>query len=715
MTDTFDPYDPYGMFGGAPVRPTSARPDRSSGPGRPSRPAPRTSRSPRSSVRSAPQSTVRPAAPARPVPVPRRPARAATRRNPSRRNPTRRLRAVLVVFALLLTVVVGRLGQLQVLDQARLSELGAEQRTRSVDIAADRGSMLDRNGNDLALSLPMQTVWADPSLVDDAGAAAAALAPVLGIPVADLVDTLTTPGQFADVARQVPDEVADAVRELDLPGIYLREEPARFLPGGDLLRSVLGAVNVDGTGRSGLEAQYDASLTGEPGERVFERDPNGRTIPGSDREVAGAQAGDDLVLTIDRGMQFAAESALADQITAMGAHGGTVIVTVPGTGQILAMANLVQPEDGGRPVPSSNNLALTTVFEPGSVNKVITLAAALEEGIVSPTSVLTVPDHLQVSDHLFTDHDPHPVAHWTPTDILATSSNIGTIMMGQELGPTRIDEYLRRFGLGSRTGLDFPNESPGLMLPVDDWSGTSIGSIPIGQGIAVTAMQMLAAYNVIANGGVYVEPSLVLGSIDADGNRIDAAPPASQRVVSESTADAVRDMMVAVVDAGTGQEAAIDGYSVAGKTGTARKPQDNGTYQDAAGNYHYVTTFAGFVPAQDPQLSIIVVIDEPSTSTYASHVSAPVFATLAQYALRQFRIPPPAEPFVSSVPEPTAAEEPIVTDTDTSDEPVRGEAAVATTTTSTTAPPDDDDGGDGDGPSASTSTSRPPDDEDPSG
>jgi cell division protein FtsI (penicillin-binding protein 3) len=319
--------------------------------------------------------------------------------------------------------------------------------------------------------------------------------------------------------------------------------------------------------------------------------------------------------------------------------------------------------------------------------------------------VLTVPDHLQVADHEFRDHDPHPTAQWTPTDILATSSNIGTIMLGQELGPTRVDQYLRRFGFGAPTALDFPNESAGIMRDVENWSGTSIGSIPIGQGVAVTAMQMLAAYNVIANGGVYVEPRLVLGSIDAAGERHDTPPPATEQVVSEATAGAVRDMMVAVVDAGTGREAAIDGYSVAGKTGTARKPQDNGTYQDAAGNYHYVTTFAGFVPAEDPQLSIIVVIDEPSASTYASAVSAPVFAELARYGLRQFRIPPPARTHVSSVPPPTAAEEPIQADDDTGG-PVRGEAAVATTTTSTTSTTQP--GGGAGGGSTSTSTSAPP-------
>jgi cell division protein FtsI (penicillin-binding protein 3) len=677
MTD--DPWDPYGMFAGGPVR-TTSRTERHAGtapsPSRPRRRPPAPGGAP---GRRPPTGGWSP----RLVAVPSWP----DRRRPAHRrpNPFRRLRVVFVAFTLLFVLVVGRLAQLQVIDRAELEAIGEQQRTRAVGLAADRGSVLDRHGNDLALSLPRPSIYADPTQVEDPAGTAAALAPVVGVPVDVLTRRLSGEGAFAWIARQVDEDVAAAVDDLGLAGIHDVDEQSRFHPGDDLLRSVLGSVNVDSAGRAGLELQYDGILAGEAGEIVVERDPNGRTIPGSRQEVAAARAGDDLVLTIDRGMQYAAERALAAQIERMGGEGGTVVVSDPRTGEILAMATMEVPEQGGPPVPSSNNLALTTVFEPGSVNKVITVAAALEEGLVSPTSVLTVPDRLQVADHEFSDHDPHPTAQWTPTDILATSSNVGTIMLGQELGGDRVDEYLRRFGFGERTALDFPNESPGLLLDPARWSGTSIGSIPIGQGIAVTAMQMLAAYNVIANDGVYVAPRLVLGTIDADGRRHDASPPASERVVSETTARAVRDMMVAVVDAGTGRQAAIDGYRVAGKTGTARKPQDNGTYEDAAGNYHYVTTFAGFVPAQDPQLSIIVVIDEPSASTYASAVSAPVFAELARYGLRQFRIPPPAEPYVSSVPAPTAAEEPIVLDEGPAG-PVRGQAAVATTTT--THPPE---------------------------
>ena len=283
----------------------------------------------------------------------------------------------------------------------------------------------------------------------------------------------------------------------------------------------------------------------------------------------------------------------------------------------------------------------------------------------------------------FTDHDPHPTETMSLTDILANSSNIGTIMLGQKLGAERIDQYQRMFGFGTKTALDFPNESAGLMLPLKKWSGTSIGTIPIGQGVAVTALQMLQAYNVIANGGVYVDPKLVLATVGKDGTRHPTAPSASRRVVSTKTAAEVRDMMEQVVIAGTGTEAAIDGYTVAGKTGTARKPQPNGGYQDAAGNYHYVATFAGFVPAEDPQLSAIVVLDEPTATIFASGASAPVFSRIASYALRRFHIPPPGITLAPTVPAPTHVNSTQVNDV-TGGKPKPPPAT--TSTTSTTAP-----------------------------
>jgi cell division protein FtsI (penicillin-binding protein 3) len=608
---------------------------------RPPRPAPN-----RRKIAPAPSRSV-PARSRRPV----RPSGGHPRTGVRTRN---RVVGVLAFVVLLFAIVVGRMAQLQLFDRQRYTALGASQRVRPVVLPAERGSLFDRNGADLALSVPQHTVWADPRLVSDPQREADALAPVLSVDRDVLLRALTTPNkQFVYLARQVDDTTTQKVKDLKLDGVELLDESKRFNPSGDLARSVLGSVNIDNVGRAGLEQQYDGTMTGTPGQLVLEQDPNGRTIAEGEHHLTPAQPGDDLVLTVDTAMQFETERALSDQIVKMGAKGGMAIVSNPKTGEILAIANMDRPNGTGTPVASTNNRALTTVFEPGSASKVITMAAALEEGVVPPDATLTVPDHLKVADATFTDHDPHPTETMSLTDILANSSNIGTIMLGQKLGAERIDSYQRKFGFGQTTALNFPNESAGLMLPLKSWSGTSIGTIPIGQGVAVTATQMLDAFNVIANGGVYVDPKLVLATVGKDGTRHPTPPSSSHRVVSTQTAAEVRDMMEQVVISGTGTQAAIDGYTVAGKTGTARKPQPNGGYQDAAGNYHYVTTFAGFVPAEDPQLSAIVVLDEPTATIFASGASAPVFSRIASYALRRFHIPPPGITLAPTVPAPT--------------------------------------------------------------
>jgi cell division protein FtsI (penicillin-binding protein 3) len=593
---------------------------------------------------------------------------------------------VLAVVILLFLVVVGRLTQLQLINGQKYAAFGASQRVRPVVLPAERGSVFDRDGADLALSVPQHTVWADPRLVSDPQREADALAPVLGIDRDVLLRTLTTPDKaFVYLARQVDDATTQKVKDLKLDGIDFLTESKRFNPSGDLARSVLGSVNLDNVGRAGLEQQYDGTLTGTAGQLVLEQDPKGRTIAEGEHHLTPAQPGDDLVLTLDTAMQFEVERALSDQILKMGAKGGIAIVSNPKTGEILAMATMDRPEDNGPPVASSNNKALTAAFEPGSASKVITMASALEEGVVRADSTLVVPDHLKVADGVFSDHDPHPTETMSLTDILANSSNIGTIMLGQKLGAERIDEYQRKFGFGSPTALNFPNESQGLMLNLPNWSGTSIGTIPIGQGVAVTALQMLQAYNVIANGGIYVDPKLVLATVGKDGTRHPTAPSPTRRVVSTQTAAQVRDMMEQVVIAGTGTQAAIDGYTVAGKTGTARKPQPGGGYQDAAGNYHYAATFAGFVPAEDPQLSAIVVLDEPTATIFASGASAPVFSRVASYALRRFHIPPPGITLAPTVPAPTHVNPTQINDV-TGGKPNPPPSTATTSTTSTTTP-----------------------------
>jgi cell division protein FtsI (penicillin-binding protein 3) len=606
-------------------------------------------------------------------------------------RPRLRLAATLAVLLLGFGAIVVRLVDVQAVGGQEFTAFGASQRFQDIALPADRGSIFDRNGNDLAVSIPQRTIWADPRLVDDPVGVAGQLAPLLGLDAdgtASVAARLSSDAKFTYVARRVTDDVADAVEELDLPGLFFLDEPKRIAPAGDLARSVLGKVGVDNEGLSGLELQFDELLTGEDGELIIEKDPDGRTIPGGERQLEPAERGDDLVLSLDRSMQYETERALAAQIAAKGAKGGVAIVSRPGTGEILALANLATDPETGEVTAVGNNMAATAVYEPGSVNKVITVAAALEEGLVAPSTELVVPDHLQVSDHLYTDHDPHPTERYSITKILTDSSNIGTIKLAQMLGKERLDSYLRRFGFGTRTSLRFPNEAAGILLDPEDYSGTSIGSIPIGQGISVTALQMLQAYNVLANDGVYVPPKLVLETVDRDGRShpVDAGEP--HRVVSESTAARMRDMLANVVAEGTGTRGGITGYTVAGKTGTARKPLPTGGYQDASG-YHYVATFAGFVPAERPELSIIVVIDEPAGDIFGGTVAAPVFADLAQYGLRLFRIPPP---LVARGPAPdTAAAEAVAEDPTVVQEPtrVRAEAATSTTsppTTSTTAP-----------------------------
>ncbi|MEX2294241.1 MAG: penicillin-binding protein 2 [Acidimicrobiales bacterium] len=599
-------------------------------------------------------------------------------------RPRVRLGMVLMVLLVGFGAIAVRLVDLQAVGGHEYTAFGASQRFQEIALPADRGSIFDRNGNDLAISIPQSTVWADPRLIENAVATVAVLGPILGLDEngsSTLVARLSSGAKFVYVARRVSDDLAVAIRKADVPGIFFLDEPKRFAPAGDLARSVLGKVGVDNEGLSGLELQYDGILTGEPGQLVIEKDPDGRTIPGGEQQLQPAARGDDLVLTIDRSMQYETERALAAQIAAKGAKGGVAIVSDPRTGEILALANLATDPETGRVRAVGNNMAATSVYEPGSVNKVITVAAALEEGLVSPSTEIVVPDHLQVSDHLYTDHDPHPTESYSVTRILTESSNIGTIKLAQMLGKDRFDRYLRRFGFGDKTALQFPNEAAGILLHPKDYNGTSMGSIPIGQGIAITAMQMLEAYNVLANDGVYVPPKLVLETVGLDGKSHPTPAGKPRRVVSEQTAARMRDMLANVVAEGTGTRGGITGYTVAGKTGTARKPLATGGYQDGAG-YHYVATFAGFVPAERPELSIIVVIDEPAGDIYGGTVAAPVFADLAQYGLRLFRIPPP---LVKRAPAPdTAAADASATAPSTATRQ-RVRAAAAT---STTAPAD---------------------------
>ena len=551
--------------------------------------------------------------------------------------PRRRLVGLLAVIVVAFVAIVGRLSFVQGFSAGPYAAMGLNERIHTVTLPADRGSIFDRNGDELAMSVPQSSVWADPRLVTDPAHEAQALSPVLGLDVPVVQDRLTKPGAFSYVARTVDDPTAAKVKQLNLPGISLLDEPKRFSPDGTLAAPVVGQVGTDQTGLGGLEVQYQSILAGHAGRLVSEDDPSGKPIPGGLRRLSPATRGSDLVLTIDRSMQYEVEQELGRQMTATSAKGGMAVVMDTATGEVLAMASLVNAPDGSGVVPAPSNQVLTSVYEPGSVSKLITMSAALQEGVVKPTDMFTVPDTTQVAGSTFHDDNPHPVEHWSVSDILTASSNIGTIQIGHQLGKDRLDTYLRKFGLGAPTGLHFPGESRGLLLDPAKWSGTSIATVPIGQGIAVTAIQLASAYNAVANGGVYVAPKLVRAVIGPQGRTQSTPPSATHRVVSAETARQMTAMLTEVVRTGTGTAAAVDGYTVAGKTGTARKTVE-GTAGYKAGAY--VASFAGFVPAEHPRFTAMVVLDEP-TPIFGGLASAPVFAKIAPYALRELQVPPP--------------------------------------------------------------------------
>lgn len=602
--------------------------------------------------------------------------------------PRKRLVGLLAVVLLAFLAIVGRLSFVQGFSAGPYAAMGLNERIHSVTLPADRGSIFDRNGDELAMSVPQSSIWADPRLVTDPAHEAQALAPVLHLDVAAVQDRLTRPGAFSYVARTVDDATAAQVKRLNLAGIDMVSEPKRFSPDGALGAPVVGQVGTDGTGLSGLEVQYQSALAGHPGKLVSEDDPSGKPIPGGMSRLTPATRGSDLVLTLDRSLQYATEQALSSQITATNARGGMAVVMDTATGEVLAMASLTNAPDGSGVVPAASNQVVTNVYEPGSVNKLITMSAALQEGVIKPTDTFTVPDTISVAGSTFHDDNPHPVEHWSVTDILTASSNVGTIQIGKELGKDRLDSYLRKFGLGAPSGLRFPGESRGLLLDPAKWYGTSIATVPIGQGIAVTAIQLVSAYNAVANGGVYVAPKLVKAVIDPQGRTQPTPPSATRRVVSPDTAREMTAMLTEVVRTGTGTAAAVDGYMVAGKTGTARKTVE-GTQGYKTGAY--VASFAGFVPAEHPRFTAMVVLDEP-TPIFGGLTSAPVFAKIAPDVLRDLQVPPPpSDPHLfdgvpkavatvsTAADEPTAAVAPVATPA-----PATTPAAPSTTTT---APP----------------------------
>jgi cell division protein FtsI (penicillin-binding protein 3) len=556
------------------------------------------------------------------------------------RPPAGRLVALLVGMALALGGIVVRLGVLQVRESGTYEALGVEQRVRTEQLSAHRAEILDRNGSPLAITLDARDVYANPALVTDPVGEAASLAPVLGLDRTDVTAVLRTADTtFAYVDRGVSMDVATQVTDLALPGIGVLPSEKRYYPSGSIASQVVGVTNVDGTGITGLERQYDTSLAGTPGERTVELSAMGQEIAGGVEVDQEPQPGPDLELTIDRQMQFQTQLYLRQAVAANHAKGGTVIVMDPQTGEIYAMATYptFDPSAFSTADPSTLvNRAVTDTWEPGSVNKTITAAAALSSGVVQSSDTFLVPGTRTIEGYTIHDAEPHGTETMTLGDIIAHSSNVGISLVADRVGNQRLGQTFHAFGYGQPTGIGFPGEAAGLIEPSDQWSDITRATVSFGASVAVSPLQMAAVYATIANGGTYVRPSLVRATIASDGVSTPEPPALRHRVLSPATSKELTEMLAYAVQDGTGYNAQIAGYQVAGKTGTAKKIDSNGKYID-----RYVASFIGFLPASQPRVVIAAILDEPDT-VYGGVAAAPLFQHIARYAIQRLGIEPSA-------------------------------------------------------------------------
>lgn len=546
---------------------------------------------------------------------------------------------------LIITLALGwRLIDIQVLSATKYRDLANRQTERDLELPAERGKLYDRTGEPLAVSLPTATVVANPRQLAkakarfDPAALATRLATVLPVTEDELEAQLRRDKGFVYLARQQPHELGQRVEALDIPGVQVLDEPRRAYPAGSLAAQVVGFAGTDHKGLSGLERQYDSLLAGLPGRIIAQRAPQGLEISSAPRIGEPPVAGADLVLTLDREIQATTERLLAGAVKQYKADGASAVVIDVASNEVLAMASMPSYEPrsiGEASGYQRRNRVVTDAFEPGSVNKAVTAAAALEEGVIAPGKSIGIGSSYTVAGKTFTDS--HAVERATIGEIIRDSSNIGSIKLAQRLGPDRLHEYLIRFGYGHATALAFPGETDGLLADVEDWSGTSLPTIAIGHGVSASLLQVAQVYATIARGGVYRDPLLVRGTVGSDGRLEPASTGDSRRVVSERTAALLSRMLVDVVDDGTGTNAAVPGYQVAGKTGTAQKPaEDRAGYEPGA----YVGSFVGFAPADDPEVVVAVSVDEPKAGYYGGSTAAPVFADVLRFTLGHRRIPP---------------------------------------------------------------------------
>lgn len=550
----------------------------------------------------------------------------------------RRLIAVAAVLFLGLLAVSARLFVLQGLEAGHYQQLARQQRDQSIKITPRRGTIFDREGEVLAISEDVTTVYATPYQVKDKPANAKRIAEALGLDAAEVQQKLETKSGFVYIARKVDNASADKVKKMKIEGIGFVAESKRFYPMGSLASQVLGMVDTDNAGQAGLEMYYQDVLGGKPGEMVLERDAAGVPIPGSEKHIVSSADGVDIRLTLDKDIQARLEESLAKAREQYAAKAATAIVMDPNSGDILAMATspTFDPNDRTKVDPdATRNRAITDTYEPGSALKVITAVAALQEKVVNPDTVVFVPTQLQVADKVFKDAEPKPARQMTFTQIISESSNIGTIKISQQLGKDRLSQYLSRFGLGHHTGVDFPGEVGGIVPPPEKWTGTTAATISIGQGISVTPLQLACVMSAVANGGRKVCPHFLSAELTDSGAKDMGLGGLGDELLTKDTSERTTGILEQVVTPdGTGAQAAVRYYNVAGKTGTAEKPLPNVGY---AGTY--MATFVGFAPAENPRLVTLVVLDEP-TPIWGGETSAPVFSEVMAFSLQHLKISP---------------------------------------------------------------------------
>jgi len=561
----------------------------------------------------------------------------------------RRISRLLAVFILVFGLIVIRLIDVQAINASDYSNRAENELYRSSTLLAPRGEITDLNGIPFARSVSAINIVVDQTMIVEPQKIAQIAAPILNKSESEILSKIVGTKRWYLVARDATPAQWNALKEAfanynaglkrtefnkRIVGFFPERNYTREYPAGSIIASLIGFTNQAGDGAAGIESAYNSTLKGHDGKYIY---ANGiyAEIPGTQQQLVQAKAGNSIRLTIDRDIQYVAENAIAKAVRASSAKSGTVIVMDPKTGQILAHAT-APTFDPNKPVKLSDvyNASVEEVYEPGSTGKVMTLAAAIEEKLVTPTTVFSVPYALKTKYATFHDHERHPVQHLTTAGILAVSSNTGTIQIGAKLSDDQLYKYLTAFGVGSSTDSGLPGESSGLINAPKDWSGTSKPTMSFGQGYSVTAMQATSIFATIANDGVRVEPTVIAGTLDAQGHYTPAKTRKSTRVISAETAQTMRLMMESVVSAnGTAPSAAIPGYRIAGKTGTAQRSV-NGRYSG------YTASFIGFAPADKPRYVISVTIQAPQGMHWGGVLGGPVFKEVMSYVLEAKHIPP---------------------------------------------------------------------------